>query len=127
MKINNEPEPTRGVRENDVSFFNDHFDWRERNQWPIPAPPPISESKLIMPELWDPTTPAPPPLSITDVFLDARGKMQRKHGSLNIDDMLFGMNRRTRFRLMEALSLYSDIYANIARGSCGGSECGHDI
>ena len=48
-RINGEPEPTRFVDEDEISFSNRHFDWRGRNQYPLPPAPPMRPDPTITP------------------------------------------------------------------------------
>ena len=48
-RINGEPEPTRFVDEDEISFSNRHFDWRGRNQYPLPPAPPLPPDPTITP------------------------------------------------------------------------------
>lgn len=48
-QINGEPEPTRAMDEDEISFSNRHFDWRGRNQYPLPPAPPMRPDPTITP------------------------------------------------------------------------------
>ena len=47
-RVNGEPEPTRAIGEDEISFANRHFDWRDRNQYPFP-PVPMKPDPTITP------------------------------------------------------------------------------